>query len=274
MKIWGMMRPVAAACALAAAAPAAFAQGVGDLLVAPTRLVLDGQRGSELVLNNVGALPATYRVSLELRRMNAEGRLDDVVQPTAAEQAALDMISYAPRRVTLQPNQPQTIRVGVRAPADLPAGEYRAHMLFRAIPEAKPANAAAQNIKIDGVSVALTPIYGISIPVIVRSGTLEGKASISNARLVRDGAAQAMSFDLSRTGNRSLYGEIRVKKQGIADPIVLARGIAIYPEIALRNVTLPLSAQAGAMSGPIRIEYVERAEDGGRVLAEADAVLR
>ena len=66
--------------ALGAAPLAGFAApaeaGVGDLLVAPTRIVLDGRRGTEIVLNNVGDEPATYRISVEFRRMTADGQLD------------------------------------------------------------------------------------------------------------------------------------------------------------------------------------------------------
>jgi P pilus assembly chaperone PapD len=50
------------------ASPSAQA-GVGDLLVAPTRVVLNGSRGTEIILNNIGEDVATYRVSVELRRM-------------------------------------------------------------------------------------------------------------------------------------------------------------------------------------------------------------
>jgi hypothetical protein len=58
---------IAAACVSAALA-AAPASAAGDLLVAPTRLELDGFRGTEVVLNNIGSEAATYRISLELRR--------------------------------------------------------------------------------------------------------------------------------------------------------------------------------------------------------------
>lgn len=255
-----------------AAGPARAASG--DLLVAPTRLVLDGARGSEVVLNNIGAEPATYRVSLELRRMTKDGKLIDVTEPNAAEKAALDMIAYAPRRVTLQPNQPQAIRVGVRLPEALADGEYRVHMLFRAIPDAKPA-APAQITRIDGVAIALTPIYGVTIPVIVRAGALDAKAGIANARIVDQGGKQAISFDISRTGTRSVFGEVRVTKPGAGDPVIVARGVAVYPEVDSRTVTLPVtSGFTGSLAGPATIRYVERAEDGGRVLAEADVVLR
>ena len=89
--------------------------GVGDLLVAPTRIVLNGSRGTEIILNNIGDDVATYRISVELRRMTPDGMLHDVTDPDAEEQLAQSMIVYAPRRVTLAPREPQTIRISARA---------------------------------------------------------------------------------------------------------------------------------------------------------------
>lgn len=257
---------------LAVATPAAAS---GDLLVAPTRIVLDGPRGAEIVLNNVGDAPATYRISLELRRMQADGSLDDVelVDATPAEQAMLGMLVYSPRRVTLPPNQPQTIRIGVRAPEGLPDGEYRAHMLFRAIPDAVPVSTTPAD-PASGVSIALTPIYGVTIPIIVRQGNLSATAAMSNPRVSSDGEEHRLQFDLARTGNRSVYGEVFAMRQGVAEPVLVARGIAIYAELGSRTVTLPLTAeQAAALHGPVTIRYVEDRNRGSGTLAEVSAVL-
>ena len=58
-----------------ALAPTATA-GIGDLLVAPTRIILNGGRGTEIILKNVGDATATYRISAEFRRMTPDGRLN------------------------------------------------------------------------------------------------------------------------------------------------------------------------------------------------------
>lgn len=266
-------RFVISALALFAAVPA---QAAGDLLVAPTRVVLDGARGTEVILNNIGSEPATYRISLELRRMLPDGTLEEVADNAATEREKLireSLISYAPRRVVLAPNQPQSIRIGVRAPEGLPDGEYRAHMLFRAIPEAKPA--AASSTPREGVSIALTPIYGVTIPVIVRQGSLSATAALSNPRLVRDGDESLFQVTLARNGTRSVYGRIRVTKAGVDKPLIEARGIAVYAELASRTVSLPVDAATAAqLTGAVRIEYLEDQDAGGGLIAELNGVVR
>src|SRR5512139_188483 len=267
---------LAAAAAYCIAVQPVSAEGAGDLLVAPTRLELNGFRGTEVVLNNIGSEPATYRVSLELRRMTPDGDLVEVApaNANATERAALDMVAYAPRKVTLQPNQPQSIRVGVRPPSNLPDGEYRVHMLFRAIPDAKPVTAAQTTVS--GIAIDLRPIYGVTIPVIVRAGQLSAQAGISDAKLATVNGRQGVSFTLTRTGGRSLYGDVRLVRPGLKDPLVLGRGVAIYAEIDHRNVSLPApEGFAGSLAGPATLQFVERRDDGaGQVLAEAEVVLR
>jgi P pilus assembly chaperone PapD len=257
---------------LALVATATPALAAGDLLVAPTRVILDGARGTEVILNNVGVQPATYRISLELRRMKTDGTLEDVAPESAneKEKAVLAMITYAPRRVVLPPNQPQAIRIGARFAAGLPDGEYRAHMLFRAIPDAQaPATVDASQ---GGLSISLTPIYGVTIPVIVRKGALKASASISGVRMVQRATGPELSLTLARTGDRSTYGRIRVSKGGKA--VYEAAGIAVYAEVAQRSVSLPVPpAIAPTLTGPVKVEYLEDTAIGGGLIAEAQAIL-
>ena len=249
---------------------------LGDLIVAPTRLVFDDRkRGAEVVLNNAGRARATYRVSLELRRMTPDGQLEEVTQPNEVEKQALGLISYAPRRVTLEPQQTQAVRVAVRKPAGLPHGEYRVHMLFRAIPDEIPAAATLPPADPKALTIQLTPVYGVSIPVIVRHGsTFEAGASISDVQVVETKGREAVALTLTRTGTRSIYGEVRVLKSGQATPIARVRGIGLYPEITHRTVVLPI-ANAGKheSAGPATVQYVELDEQGEKLLAEASVTL-
>ncbi|MFN4356254.1 molecular chaperone [Sphingopyxis alaskensis] len=274
-----MLRLFKAFCLLAVGALVALsvpAHAAGDLLVAPTRIILDGSRGTEVVLSNIGAEPATYRISLEIKRMTAAGGLAEIAETDAndVERAALSMIAFSPRRITLPPNQPQVVRVGVRVPEGTPPGEYRAHMLFRAVPDAVAATAAPKPASA-GVSIALTPIYGITIPVIVRVGDLGAEAAIGKAWVSESDEGAAFNFDLTRTGNRSVYGDIEVTRPGVAEPLLVARGIAVYPEVAGRQVSLRVPDDVAAkLKGPVRIRYTEDREIGGGTIDEAERVVK
>jgi P pilus assembly chaperone PapD len=251
-------------------APAAEA-GIGDLLVAPTRIVLNGSRGTEILLNNIGEDVATYRISVELRRMSPDGMLHDVTDPNAAEQAAQSMIFYAPRRVTLAPREPQTIRIAARAPKDLPDGEYRVHLLFRAVPPPQPVQAPKHT---KGIGFSLTPIYGVTIPVIARFGNLEAKAGIAGVKLTELDGKPAINVQLTRKGGRSTFGEVRVLKGGIKDPIASVRGVAIYTEVSDRSITVPIDEKyASAATGRVTVQYIEPGANGPLTIAETDAVL-
>lgn len=257
---------------LGLAAPASA--GVGDLLVAPTRIVLDGRKGAEVILNNIGDEPATYRVSVEFRRMTEDGQLEDVPEPSAADKAAQDMIVYAPRRVTLAPHEPQSIRIAARPPQGLPDGEYRVHLLFRAIPPATPV-APASSEPVKGVHFQLTPVYGVTIPVIVRLGNLSATAGISDVRLAEKDGNRVVSLELSRAGQRSTFGELRVLKAGVKEPLAIQRAVAVYTEIGKRRVDIPLNpAFKSDVSGPVTVQYLETYDDGSHLLAETSAVLR
>lgn len=266
---------VAALAVAVIGAPAQHARaGVGDLLVAPTRLVLNGGRGTEVILNNIGEEPATYRISVEFRRMKADGTLEEVAEPGEAEKIARDMIVYAPRRVTLAPKEPQSIRVSARPPKGLPDGEYRIHMLFRAIPPATPVARPASSPP-KGVSFKLTPVYGVTIPIIVRLGNLEAKAGIANVRLDRRDGKPVVALDLSRSGSRSTFGEVRVLKAGVKEPIGSLRAIAVYTEVGQREVAVPIDESfKGEIAGPVTVQYVETYDDGSKTIAETQAVLR
>ena len=265
---------LAALGTLGGAAPAA---AQGDLLIAPTRLVLDGRRGGEVILSNIGDREATYRVELQLRRMTPDGELVQVDEASAnlAEKAALEMIRYAPRRVTLPPDQPQAVRISARPGAELPDGEYRVHLSFAALPQVQPVAASADGAPAGGFAINLIPIYGITMPVIVRKGELEVTAGLSNPRVeMREGGA-AFLVDITRSGSASVYGDLLVYRQGDDEPVLVARGIGVYPEIERRHSAFQLAPeQAAALHGPVRIELREPLQSGGGLIAALDAVLR
>ncbi len=261
--------------ALAATLGTSPALAQGDLLVAPTRVIINGGGNAEVVLSNIGSQAATYRIGVELRRMEPDGDFADVTEAeaSATEKAALEMLRYAPKRITLLPGQPQAIRLSARPALELPDGEYRVHMSFRAVPPALSPEAAQEQATAGQLAIRLTPVYGITIPVFIRKGRLEAGATIANPRLGGNATSKWLELDMRRTGQRSVYGEI-LGKRG-SEQIFLIKGVAIYPEVQGRSVRIPLNVeQIAKLSGPIRIEYRELPENGGQLIAEITSVVR
>lgn len=248
------------------APPQAPAPALGDLLVSPTRVVFDGRkRSEEITLVNTGTTTATYRISFVRMAMGEGGEFKELPKTETGEIFADELVRYSPRQVVLEPRVAQSIRLQVRKPADLPAGEYRSHLLFRAVPAAAPAEAAPKPEPAEGFAIQLTPIYGLSIPVIVRHGETSAQAGLKDLVLAED----ALLFQLTRTGNQSIYGNLTATfHPRTGAPVVLARanGVAVYLPNPLRKVRLPLPK--GPLSGG-RLVLAFTAPEVNTLLAEA-----
>jgi hypothetical protein len=115
----------------------------------------------------------------------------------------------------------------------------------------------------------------VTIPVIVRLGNLQASAGIANVRLEEKGGRPTVALDLSRSGSRSTFGEVRVLKPGVKDPIAVNRTVAVYTEVNMRHVSIPVDQNyKGVLAGPVTVQYVEIYDDGRQKLAESQAVLR
>ena len=264
---------------LTADAPALLAQGGGTLSASPTRVVFDGRtRSAQVALINQGTAPQTYRISFIQMRMREDGRIEEITDPEPAGSFADRLLRYSPRQVTLEPGVAQTVRLLLRKPADLPAGEYRSHLLLRAVPAAE-AGTSIEPIQLgEGeIGIQLIPIYGVAIPVIVRHGEVSAGVALTDIALQ---AAEAdhppmVSFRLERGGERSVYGDVTVTfvpAGGGAEVVVeQVKGLAVYLPNASRQVRLALHPPAGVelRDGRLEVAFAERPETADAVQAEA-----
>jgi P pilus assembly chaperone PapD len=252
-----------AVAALAAIPAAASAQVGADLNLSPKRIVFGpNARSATVYVFNQGDAPATYSVALVDRAMLADGAIQPVDEalkdPAKAEVAARvksaqSMITFTPRRVTLAGKSSQLVRMRVLRPGDLPAGEYRTHLTVTAVPPEDTgvtAEQAAAGEQPGALAVRITALFSISIPVIVRQGPVDVRAGIENPQFqVRDtppgdgGAPRPTAFvtvDLTRLGASSVFGDVEVRGGPKNEVVGLVRGLAVYPEIERRRVTIPL----------------------------------
>ena len=64
-------------------------------------------------------------------------------------------------------------------------------------------------------------------------------------------------------------------RPGVAEPLLVARGIAVYPEVTQRTVSLRVPPEVAAkLKGPLRIRYSEDREIGGGTIDEVDRMMK
>lgn len=286
--------------------PEASAVEIGGALIYPKRVVLSGRvRSAEVTLVNPGTQSLTYRIGFVELRMTPAGGLVEVGQGEAGDRSARPLIRFAPRQVTVAPDSAQKIRLALRKPAELAAGEYRSHLHCRTLPPADLGHDVERLDQEDGFSVRLQALPAISIPVIVRHGELQAEVSLDQLVLEPAAATVAdstvadstdtdatdtdstdttvpmqLGFRLHRTGQTSVYGDLSatlIAPDGNQTVVGLARGIAIYPPLTAISRKLLLTPPAGTSleHGRLRLRFDSNpAEDGGITLqAEAELVL-
>jgi len=258
-----------------------FAQG--NLLVTPMRVIFDGKKGlQELNIANTGKDTARYLVSFIEIRMNEDGTFEKISEPDSGQHFASSFIRFFPRSVVLPPNEAQVVKLQLINTSQLDSGEYRSHIYLRAEPDEKalgedePASAKEG----EGISVRLTPVFGISIPVIIRYGPKTGAVSLSDLNLVTGNNGQpTLQMVFNRSGNTSVYGNITVdhiSSGGKTTRVADVKGMAVYTPTRLRHMQVLLAAKPGINyhSGKLVVVYETTAEDGASILAQAALVLK
>jgi len=253
----------------------------GNLLLTPRRIVFEGStRSIDLNLANVGQDTATYAISIVQIRMTEEGNFETITEPDNGQNFAGQNLRFFPRSVTLGPNETQTVKVQLVRANQLTPGEYRSHFYFRAVPKEKPLGEEEVVIADpNAISVMLTPVFGITIPAIIRVGESTSKVSISEVSLDRlTDTVPRLSLTFNRTGNFSVFGDLAVdhiSAQGKMTRVGAANGIAVYTPNALRRFKFNLNNIAGVDlgSGKLRLTFSAPSDVKPEKYAEAEIIL-
>ena len=261
---------------------------MADLMLYPTRVEIEmNQRAAQVELVNRGQTTESYRIRVVNRRMTETGQIVAAETAEPDERFATDMLSYSPRQVTLKAGESQTVRISLRKPADLAAGEYRSHLQFDRLPDVEGSSDIEQVAKSDSgdIAIRLTALVGASIPVIVRHGETSASVTLDTLSLepVARIAGQADSppllvFHMNRSGNRSVYGNLLATYTPLGGkPVEVGNvnGVGVYVPNALRTAKIPLQLPEGMTlkGGLIQLTYASRLRDGGKPMAQATLVL-
>lgn len=245
-----------------------------NLLISPTRVVIDSnEKTAQVALVNDSDQPQTYRLEFENKKVTEAGNfvvLDE--NSVVGFNRADTMIRVSPRQVSLQPRQKQVIKLSVRRPRDLPLAEYRSYLKFVAIPPPQMLEDPEQ-----GAKTQLRLLMSFSIPVVLKNGKDTGTVSIVG--LFRDQSSKEQPFvvKLERTGNSSVFGNIRLYTQpdiNNSKPVALLNEAAFYTDTTKRSVKLVTMPDTRlSPTGRYRVVIEGVAGNRGTVLASKEISL-
>ena len=253
----------------------AYAQG-GQLAVAPTRVVFEGRsRSAQLSLVNKGTKTATFRIRVVNLRMDEKGNMGEIDKPAPGQNFAGKLFRYSPRQVVLKPGASQAIRILLRKPKGLAAGEYRSHLMMQNVP-ANTGLSIEQTQAADGVQIRMVPVFGITIPVIVRHGKTAVQVALKNLSLLpadKDNKTPRLKFTLARDGNRSAFGDLTATLNNGGSQVILGQimRLAVYTPNASRTVMMPLTLPDGVKlsGGTVHVAFNQTKDNGGKTMGEA-----
>ena len=215
-------------------------EGGGGAVVLSTTLLTIGERErtASISVTNRTNEAQSYRVSIIDMVMNETGQVTrcDAETPSLHNSASKWIIA-TPSSIHLAPGKGQKIRLLIRRPKDLEAGEYRAHLLVSQQPPADIAGGLQEASKDNGLQINIVTVYSTSVPIIVPHGETNSTASVQKTQIINDG--KSLEITVNREGNASFRGFFRVKSND-APPQYLP--LTIYPESDQVTVTYELNS--------------------------------
>ncbi len=248
----------------------------GNLLITPRRVVFEGSKKiQELNLANIGKDTARYVLSMVEMRMKEDGSFETITTPDSGQYFASPYLRFFPRSGVLGPNESQLLKVQTTKADNLSPGEYRSHVYFRAVRDEKPLGEIEAIVDSNSISVSNIPIFGITIPVIIRVGELEASVNMTDISLVKRDTSYVVGMTFHRNGNKSVYGDLRVEHvapDGTVSRVGMANGVAVYTPNTTRRFEVKLTdaANVDLSKGKIHVRFLSQSDQNLGPLAEAE----
>ena len=252
----------------------------GDLLITPKRIVFEGNKQkAELNLMNIGTDTATYSVSFRHYNMTEQGKLELIEKSDTAQMFADSYLRIFPRQVTLAPGEAQVVMLQCRRKPGMLAGEYRSHLWFRDEKNYEALGKEKPLLDSNQLSVSVIAIFGITIPVIIRSGEVNVSATLSDLKLeTQEDTIQYLKLTINRTGNISINGKLIVEyipAQGKPYQVGVVN-VGVYTNLNKRDISIKLNKTPGMTfkNGKLKVRYTSPDEAKYVVYAEAELVIK
>ena len=234
------------------------------LMIEPKRFVLDDKHRMGIAnLYNNSEDTVSYSIQWSHLRMLEDGRYQTIDSLTDGDRIADSLVRFFPPTVTLPPHSAQVVRLRFLKPQGLAQAEYRSHLLFSQIDRGDPIEHRLRDTSSKGYQILFRPLWGISVPVIVRTDTAPAVVSIDSFSISPMDTGRNVTFSarLHRHGNQSSYGTLLLKHEatnGEEEQVAIFKNVAVFPPLEVRRLRLSFVVpnNVDLSSGSVTLEYV------------------
>jgi fimbrial chaperone protein len=265
-----MKKMKAAILALGVATLAVGIPARADIAIFPLHPIFtDKVRTQHVNIVNNSTDSALFRMELVYQRQNTDGSYTPLDEPMTPGVDLRKMIVYSPRQISLEGGDVQLVKLALRRPADLPEGEYRAYLKMMRMDGKGPVISSRVG---KGISANINIAIGYAVPIIVRHGTYDTTASLSDVKYDPPAGKKSASVKMviHRKGKFSTLGHINIfwVRSGQEDKLVgMMNGINVFPEIDHRDVNLAINEKS-LSGGSLRVVYAGDDADKGLTFDE------
>lgn len=227
-----------------------------NVTITPTLVVIEGRtRYADVSLINVTEAPHTYAIGWRYMKMVADDGSYENVDKSLTDFDLAQNIVFTPKRVTLEPQGLQKIRLGLRLKGEPPApGDYRAHLELRDVGRALDNTTSGPEEK-KGAAVGVKVNVGFSIPVVYRVGESTATPVIGTVTTGVDAYGRPeIIIPVTKAGGETfgILGRLQVVYN---DKIVgEVKNANIFAESKGRTYKIPLSVEK-LSGGTVRVIY-------------------
>ena len=225
------------------------------VLVAPTVVILsDKNRTGRINIENPSNKPKEVEISFSfglpvsdsLGKISIDLQDSNVTDP----RSAMDWIRAFPRKVLLEPNGSQVIRLVAQPPKDLPDGEYWAHIVVKSQEGETSFPVASDD---ENITTKLNMIMKTAIALKYRTGDVMAELEMTDPKVIEDDSNVVFYCDLKNLGNVSYLGILTCRLlDADGKEISFHRSnLAVYRELR-KGIYLPITE--GDYSQPYKVD--------------------
>lgn len=238
-------------------------QAYSSLLVSPTRITFEQrERVEEVVLVNTSQEVRRYKLEWVEKRQESTNSYTDLLDTEAADfSTASPFIRFSPRRVTLRPNESQTIKLLARRSSNMTEPEYRSHLKFTALPP-ELTDRKEPNVISSGMNMELMLLLSYTVPVILRTEKSNVAVNIADVEIhisADNSKHTEVVVALTRVGTTSAYGNLTLlHRTNSTEPfgaVGFTNGVNLFHEISKNTIVIPWTEKPFVGVGEIKIVF-------------------